>query len=381
MPNMSNVAALMRRVRKTPKAAAPPPSGAPAWLGSTAVNQWVEISGSTMTGVGGTMSAPFGNTGPSSRVEAWSSYALKGKVAWCVAQGGHGDYWGNEVLSIDFGANSPAWTVVKASVSNAQPNADSSRYADGSPSAVHGYNTIQYDPIGDRIVRVGSGAYAKAGSSNGDCAVYDIASNTYLSSGTIPNMRTPGAAKWAAWCDPATGNLYCFFNFDVDRYNKSGNNWSATVASSGVQYGYEAIACTDTTRGRAFICGGDPAARQPVTFTFATNALASVTMSGAAASAVNDSQFGLQFCPTTDKYYLKNGSSSGGGMVEIDASTFAATNMSTTSGSGIPAAVDAINSQYNGVFSRLLYVDLGGGVGGLAYLPTYASNWWFLRLH
>lgn len=382
MNNLSSVAILMSQVKRRQSIAAPAPApGAPTWLGSTAVNQWVEISGSTMTGVGGTMSAPFGALGASARVEAWSSFALKGTTAWCVAQGGHNDYYGNEVLSIDLAANSPTWSVVKNSVSNAQPNNDSSRYADGSPSAVHGYNTMQYDPVGDRIVRVGSGAFCKQGSSNGDMAAYDIVSNTYLSNGTIPDMRTPGQAKWASWCNPVTGDLYTFFNFQIDKYTKSSNTWTTGVASSGTQYGYAAIACTDTTRSRAFICGGNPGARAPVHFTFATNTLASVAVSGGAATAVNDEQFGLQFCPTTDKFYLKNGSTSGGGMVEIDASTFVCTTMTTSSGGSIPAALDAINSQYNGVFSRMLYIDLGGGVGGLAYLPTYASNWWFLRLH
>ena len=357
-----------------------PPIPAPAWVGATPVNGWTEIIGSTMTGVGGAMAAPFGAPGVlSNRVESWCSFALKGTVAYEVAQGGHTDYWGNEVLSIDFSQNAPVWSVVKASSGPGVVNADSSRYTDGSPAAVHGYNTVQYDPIGNRIVRVGSSAYPKQGGANGDCAVYDLATNAYLALGTIPNMRAPGASKWATWCDPVTGNLYCFFNYQCDRYNKATNTWTLNVASSGEQYGYEAIGCTDTTRGRAFICGGDAGAHQPVTFTFATNVMANVTVTGAAAAKLTDKQFGLQYCPTTDKFYLKNGSAVGGGMVEITAGAFVATDMATTNGAAIPAAL--VQAAYNGVFSRLLFVELPGGVGGLVYLPTYASNFWFLRLY
>lgn len=345
--------------------------GAPAWLVNVAVNQWVEIPSSTMstvaTGMGGV------GTNPRGRMNAWNGYALKGTDVYSVRQGGHTDYWGNEVLKFDLASNTPAWTIVKPSSPDPSVIRDNvSRYTDGSPAAVHGYYNQRYVAQRDWIMSVGTTAMPFNGGTNGDCVVYDVAQNTYLDAGTIPDA-TIALPEFGVFDDPTTGNVYHLSAYTIHRWNQASNTWTLNVASVPRQYGYPSVACTDTTRRRAVILSGDAQARTPYVFDFTTSMATEITPTGATAVIDSTGKYGITYCPTTDRFYLMNHQQPGAtGLSEMNPTTFEITPMATTGGATLPDSAAA------GVFSRFLYV---APLRGIVYFPQYSANAWFLRLH
>lgn len=348
----------------------PSPGTTPRWLQGVAVDQWVEIPGSSMR------LAPVGmvatGTDPASRMDAWNGFALKGTAVYSVRQGGHGDYFGNEVLRIDLGGDTPVWAMVKPSSPASVVTDNSSRYTDGSPAAVHGYHSQRYIAQRDWVLSVGTTAMSRQGGTNGDCVVYDVASNRYLPRGTVPDLPPMVLAEYGVWDDPATGDVYQTAGYVIHRWNQAANSWSLRVADVPTFYGFASVCCTDTTRRRALLLAGDPAARVPQLFTFATQSAQSVTPTGDRSIVDSAGHYGMVFCPATDRFYAMQGGAAGSGLYEIHPTTFAVSAKATTGGGALPAAAAS------GVFTRFLYV---AALGGIVYFPRYAANAWFLRLH
>jgi hypothetical protein len=342
----------------------------PSWLQGVAINQWVEIPNSSMS------MAPVGmaaaGTAPSSRMDAWNGYALKGTDAYSVRQGGHGDYYGNEVLRFNAASNTPGWTMIKTSSPESVVTNDSSRYTDGSPAAVHGYHSQRYVPQRNWVFSVGSTAISRLGGTKPDCVVYDIASNTYLPQGTVPDMPAMILAEQGIWDDPATGDIYHTAGYVINRWNQATNRWSPHIADVPTFYGFASVCCTDTTRRRALLLAGDPAARVPQLFTFSTQSAQSISPTGDTSIVNSTGHYGMVFCPTTDRFYAMTGGAGSTGLYEINPTTWVISAKTTTGGNAMPAAAST------GVFTRFLYV---AQLGGVLYFPQYSANAWFLRLH
>lgn len=320
--------------------------------------------------------APVGmaaaGTAPSSRMDAWNGYALKGTDVYSVRQGGHGDYFGNEVLRFNAASDSPAWTMIKGSSPESVVTDNSSRYTDGSPSAVHGYHSQRYVPQRNWVLSVGTTAMSRQGGTNSDCVVYDIASNTYLPRGTVPDMPAMILAEQGIWDDPATGDIYHTAGYVINRWNQATNTWSLRVAEVPTFYGFASVCCTDTTRRRALLLAGDPAARVPQVFTFATQSAQSISPTGDTSIVNSNGHYGMTYCPVTDRFYAMTGGVASAGLFEINPVTWAISAKATAGGNAMPAAAST------GVFTRFLYV---AQLGGILYFPRYSANAWFLRLH
>lgn len=346
----------------------------PAWRAGVAPGNWINVSGTNQSAVPASMGTPNGSTGPSARTEAWSGYALRGTQVHCIRQGGHHDYYGNEVLVCDLGADSPAWTLkLASSPSSAVPGSSGvfNTYSDGRPAAIHGYYTQQYVPQTDRFISIGSSGIPIDGAQSPTCVVYDPAGNAYLAAGTMPDV--PSAlieSEWAAWLDPATGNAYSMDNYSVWKWTRTTNTW-ANVATGSNLKGNGATAVVDTSRNRALIFSGNSSDIGPCLFDLGANTFSTPTITGSSSVLANLQQ-GAAYCPTTDLFYLRP-LGSGGGIYTVSpaGSTLAVTAVTPAGGGSIPAAV-------NGVYTRWLYIP---ALGGIAYWPTASSNCWFLTLH
>lgn len=315
---------------------------------------------------------PATGTNAAYRMDAWNGYALKGTEVYSVRQGGHGDYFGNEVLRFNIASNAPSWSMIKGSSPASVVTENSSRYTDGSPAAVHGYHSQRYVSQRNWILSVGTTAMSRQGGTNGDCVVYDIASNTYLPRGTVPDMPPMVLAEYGIWDDPATGDIYQTAGYVINRWNQATNTWSLNVAQVPDFYGFGAVCCTDTTRRRALLLAGDPAKRVPQLFTFATQTATSVAVSGDLSIVNSTGHYGMVYCPATDRFYAMTGGAGATGLYEIHPTTFAITAKATTGAANMPATAPT------GVFTRFLYV---AQLGGIVYFPRYSANAWFLRLH
>lgn len=295
-----------------------------------------------------------------------------GRKIYSVAQGGHGDYWGNEVLAFD--VDTGLWSLVLAS---SPPGAfiDGGPYADGRPAATHGYYTWQPVPQRNWLVSAGQAATANNGGTFKRCTVYDITANAYLRQGTMPDMPVqPIGAEYGVGTDPATGDVYACYSGNLYRWTQSSNTWDL-VGGLVNSAGYETVLCTDSTRGRMLILAGQGSQVTANLLTFATQRMSYPTMSGNLSVAAPGGQWGTAYCPVTDRIYAMETAAAAAQLYEIHPTSFVIVAKATTGAGSMPAAV-------NGVFGRLKKVTYASGaVGGLMYFPRYSANAWFLRLH
>ncbi len=353
--------------------------GTPAWLAGVAVNAWVEISGSSLSLLAAGMTGTDPATQAAYRMDAWNGYVLVGTDIYSVAQGGHTDYFGNEVNRIQLGTDAPAWAQVKASTAWASGLIvdGAGYYSDGTPAATHGYQNHHHIAARGWIVRVGSTAVPLNGGSNAECVVYDIATNAYLAANTMPDRTAPTSAEWPCWKDPVTENLYFCEGYAVRRWVQSTNTWDASALGTFSNYYGDGVAGVDSTRRRAILIAGDPLARVPKVWDMATDTYESFTPSGDTTLFDRDAAGGLTYCPVTDRFYGMTGDAANGGeLYEIHPTTWAVTAKSTTGATGMPVGNGGI--AVHGISGRFHYVS---ALGGIIYFPQHSANAWFLRLH
>jgi hypothetical protein len=347
-------------------------SGIPDWLDGADVGSWVEIPDSAMEG-SYFRPAPNGIVGPRARMDAWCGLVSKGTDFYSVRNGGHGDYWGNEVMRFRLASNQPKWEMVKPSSMFVPAVSDSnSRYGDGTPASSHSYAHHRYVRERNWFVSVGNTAVANNGGSPNECVVYDIATNAWMPVGTMPDCMPVVIANHAIWQDPAQGDIYQCYARLVNRWNQATNTWTFNLNEFTNQYGIAGVGCTDAYRRRALVfgnSGGD--ANKTILYNLDANTWAEQPIVGDQ-TLVGNAYFGLVFCPVTDRYYAMTGGADGAGLFEIHPTTFACAPKVAAGASGMAADAGA------GVYTRFQYVP---ELGGLVYFPRHSSNAWFLRLH
>ncbi len=300
---------------------------------------------------------------------------------YCVANGGHGDYAGNEVDVLALNVASPAWAELLAPSSSAQytappsdPYGNVQYYLDGRPCARHTYYGVTLNIPDDRIMLCGGVGWGNNGIFM-DLAAYNIGGNSY--DGDIyPAIPDPLASDDAVVCaDGSTGDIYYMRSFIPDnaalkKWTRSTGLWGNAGVSGSGPTGHSQMTAYDSSRGKIFHLGGDDAHH---TYNIGANTWSSVTLTGAEAATVQAlAQQGMIYVPDLDKYFVRS-EAAGGTVYQIDAATFDATQFSTTGGGSIPV-VDGTNHVYN----KFLYVP---ALKGAVYVPAYASAAWFLRLH
>ena len=118
-------------------------SGAvPAWFSALSHKQWATPV-SNWLGASGVIPSPLpgGNTGHLSVVGAWCGMGVDPtrKTLFMLHNGGHNDYYGNEVYSCDLSLSSPVW-VRRRDPSTPTGSGNISSFADGTPCSDHTTN-------------------------------------------------------------------------------------------------------------------------------------------------------------------------------------------------------------------------------------------------
>ena len=352
-------------------ACGPSSAAAPAWLVGMAVGEWKLVSNSSLSGVSGVSSVP-GNTGRASIVTAWNGTCVdpRNSMVYLLGCGGHGDYAGNEVYSINLEVDSPTWTL-RRNATTSVSNGD--YYGDGRPSSTHTYHTQVFVPEINRGMRFGSGAHYSNAYSNSWIDRFDPDTNDWDAyTGPSKSLAFGSQAattdqSWAAVRDPNTGNCYIFHNHQNTAYRI--NRWTAgnpgsitTIISSVGRSSYEMCAAYDSSRDIALFASGEGAVRLDVGAGTSANFL--ITNGGP--SSAN----GMIYVPATDRYYYRN-ASAGGTVRAINPSTWASSAFSTTGGGSIP-------SRQNGCYNAFGYCPR---LGGAYYVASYTGGVWFLKIH
>jgi hypothetical protein len=349
------------------------PPSTPAWVNALAIGQWYSIPNTAMSSVAPSPT-PGGNSGPLSKVYAWTSFVVDTRTSkvYSVANGGHQDYAGNEVDTLDLERDQPVWSQVLAPTPNASiPPLDAcqSYYNDGRPAARHTYYGVTLNEFDDRIMLFGGVHWCGPGSSTNTISSYNIGTNSYNGAGTHPDLsnvfRQPSIATAL---NPLTGDVYVSRSGELGVWNRSSNTFTLKDPSGSAPFGYLSMSAFDTARGRFLVLGGESSDRH--LYTISTDAWTQITLSGPAAANVMGHGRAMVYVAAIDRFLVRGGSS-GGTVYQINPATFEVTTLATTNGSSVP-------STQNGPYNKFLYVPR---LGGAVYVPSYTGNAWFLRIH
>ena len=359
----------------TPTPPPPPLQNLPAWVAPRAVGEWFQIPNTAMSSVDPSP-VPPGNTGPQSKVVAWTSMVVDTRTSklYSVANGGHSDYSGNEVDELTLEVDAPTWVQRLAPTPAAQVQ-QGPYYLDGRPAARHTYYGVTLNTFDDRIMLFGGSQWSNGGSTSA-LSSYNIGANFYSSSSTHPNIPNSNLDSAAA-ANPLTGDVYYLNDQSLRLWSRASNTWTTLSPSGSTARGHQSLSAMDTTTGRQRIlfvggCGiaacGEPPDHH--LYTIASNAWSTVTITGAnAADVMSAGQDAMVYVPDIDRFLVRKGGA-GGTVYQINPTTFEATAYPTTGGTAIPAT-------QNGPYNKFLYVPR---LGGVIYVPTYNGNAWFMRI-
>lgn len=342
----------------------------PAWRRGIAVGEWRQIAGTAMASapVGVKTFPGLGNTGPSSKVIAWTSLAIdtRDSSVYSAANGGHLDYAGNEVNRIRLSDDLPAWTESLASTAPAQIVASATHYADGRPVSRHSYYG---EVVNEQRNRVMTLAGSRFGSGNIVATVdgFNLATNDWDAARTYPDsLPELSAMAGAAIVEhKATGDVYAFANRNVLRWSNSANTWTRQ-ASGTTAYGQYSATAFDSRRNRILVVGGNADDRG--LYDLAADTLQNVSFAGPEAAALGGDGNGMVYDPLLDAFLLRK-PGPGNTVYRINARTFSVDTLPNSGGNNLPGAP-------NGVWKRFLYVP---ALKGIIYVPTYTDDIWFLR--
>lgn len=237
------------QIAAAPSPPATPPVGLPAWLAGAELNQWIEIPGSVHAG---SPAAPTDDPtnlycGSNNRL-AFCGAALKGTELFLAAAGGHDDYSGNQVTSIDIGVDNPQWQLRHAATPPLQRTKDAAYYADGKPSSRHTYWSSHYSAYHNRVFLFG--CRAAYGTGGFTASVLD---------GFNPNTNAwDPAGTW-----PSGGGIHCI--------DSDGNGWGVGINLGGF------IKWTKETATSATVATFDPPSGVPLAHDSKRNQLFSLS--------------------------------------------------------------------------------------------------------
>jgi hypothetical protein len=324
-------------------------TGVPTWAAAAAVNTWVPITGTEQQRIDNT--GAFCNWSYGARpqttnfalysgdassvninnVDNWSYCGIavdhSTSTAWSAANGGHGDYFGNEVYKLDLRSNTPRWAIVKEPTRNITvENAldvtnDGYNRSDGSPVSRHTYWANWFDQISGKVFLLGCTASQGIGRAWKNVDAFNIAQNQWDKLLNITHPSVPSSIDVAFGLigfKDNDGDVWVFSSADngnVARFNFSGvkgaqRTW--TTLSTGISTFYNSAVLYNSTTNRAFMpryyaFGSYSSSRilDPTNNLSATN----VTLTGAGASAYDTAllaggRSAGTFDPDTNAYYL-----------------------------------------------------------------------------
>jgi hypothetical protein len=198
-----------------------PVVGLPAWIGSAALWEVIEIPGS------------LGADGASMIV--WGSHAVdrENNVIYIGANGGHGDSYDNRWSKFNIGADSPAWERLIDPTPFASVIIDSAYYLDGRPSSRHNYDYCHY--LNGKVYLTTSYGLWGNGNQGSTFDEYNVATNTLAPAGTHPSTAGHG---YGSAVNYVSGKI--FYN-TLQHYDPIAKTYSATGSSNGTSIRYPVV--------------------------------------------------------------------------------------------------------------------------------------------
>lgn len=344
----------------------------PAWRKSMAVGQWKELASADLAQVVPT-TQPGGYY--SARIDAWNGFAadtVNGKL-YLGGAGGHADYAGNEVYSLDLNAAAPQWVLERQPSPSAAYTVDKPLYTDGRPSPTHTYYTLWFIEGRGKLFRFGGGATWGSGNGSTDhIESWNPATKDWDPDGTNPRLAGPTYESPTAK-HPYSGDVY---QIGSDNHLRRWTQATGTVsdlgdagAGTGSFYDfYKAPAVVDPVGDRLLLLSDGAAPSGSVRvydIKKATWSQIALTGSVATSVAAKESQGMAFYDSCAKKIVVKTGN--GGEVLALDPG-----NMSTTT---IATSGATVEDPANGVHT--LFQSLPT-LGGYAYQPRHSTKLYFL---
>jgi hypothetical protein len=332
----------------------------PAWREAMTTNYvWHQLVGtdllSAMTGY-----ASPGGTGKNG-VTAYCGAVVRhaDSIFMTVANGGHGDYAGNEVIEIDLSQDVPVAEVTRTPSIEADVNYGLPYTDDDKPSSRHTYWNNQYDQIEDKVWLLGSPAmYGSGNESEDHVDSWDWTTKQYSGAGTYSDLGSAFNTPSSPVCADSDSNVWLLNDSSGTLYKWTRATRSvASVASWSVADTYTPM-LYDPVRNRLVLFRPGSNGR---VWNIGSSSSGNVTWGGAQSAKV-DTYTSVIYDEVNDKYLLMPWNENNN-VYQIDPSTFACTSLSL-SGDAPPAA-RADGHDY--LYGRFFYLPELGVVGVCRY--------------
>jgi hypothetical protein len=328
---------------------------------STTVNQWVQLSGTTLTSVM-TDAEPFSL--PKRYISSYSGGSLDPTNSdLYVIGGGHADNANNGVYRLRLNQSAPSWTKLRGPT---QPVSGSmwasgeisststvgyAYYHDGRPCSRHTYNQVHAQPTLNKVfLHGGQAIWGNGNGSTNATDAFNVATGDYDATGTHPSAMSYGQALIGV--RDSNGDVWFQNNGNgqVTKWTLATQAYS--FVGSGSVYEQETPACYDSTRNRIVRL---PARNSQGAYWNRTGAFSETrfSFSSGLTNAFNGGY--AVYDPINDRYLLLPIESSV--IWSVHPTTWAATVLATT---GTPWT--AGNAGINRYYGRFAYVPQFGGV-------------------
>ncbi len=230
---------------------------------------WTQLSNTTLSSICATLPySPQGTNGCRAIIESWSTGVIDTKrnrmLLW---GGGHTDYYGNEVYSLNMSPATPTLTQITTPTDAALnpgfpatcPDANT---ADGSPVARHTYSGLVYLPGPDRMYSFGGAPAPCGGPFSRKTYTLDLSVTPPVwhamdpVSGYNPTTENVNLGMWCAY-NPNDSLVWCIQGdlYNLITYNYATNTYTRKTTSSTTIIGNATQIVLDPDRQKLYFIG------------------------------------------------------------------------------------------------------------------------------
>lgn len=360
------------------------PMAVPTWLENAPLFTWIELPNTRIS------DQPGNNLGATSgKQNAWVGWHIDERTGeiYSVGQGGHDDYWGNEVDKLDLRDNVPSWTQILASSNSSTVDFNSDYGTDGKPKSIHGYHTAVFHRSLNRALRMPGGSKSTSGNPIQAITAFNLTTGDWDPSSTWSSLVSPEliGGNNGAWAKhPVTEDVYGWlYNSRIVRWNQgTPGSFTTLVINPSNPAASATASAIDPTRGTTgagemFLLGGGSGGVMCRAFDIGNNSIRTITLTGTDISGVAEG-CSLMYIETLDQYYAVLWGTGGSRVFRItpnSTSSWPCEAVTTLNGSGIPTT-ESNGSQWP--YTKALYSPVHGCI---VYGPKWTFNVWALPIH
>ncbi|MBN4079344.1 hypothetical protein JYT26_01760 [Beggiatoa alba] len=186
-------------------------------------------------------------------INAWSGAVLDTlRNRLLIWGGGHGDYYGNEVYSLNLSnfiferlTNPSSGFIIGGECADSLP--------DGNPTSRHTYGGLAYIAHADKMFAYGGSRACGSGGFGTDVWTLNLSTNTWTK--MAATGRNPGPSVVASQYDPVTKKVYVRSQYYFYAYDYDSDSWERLSASQYIGGYGKASAVIDPVRRKFVIVG------------------------------------------------------------------------------------------------------------------------------